>query len=363
MKCPKCLYIGFETGDRCKNCGYDFSLLAIADEHPAQDLELRPTRPGAAAPARSSAIDDAWTGPDLDRFRDLPPLDEPAMVLAGPAYTDETAGIDSVAAASPAPAVEPVPAAADTRRAPDARLALDPMPVVAAPAADSPPLPLFAPPDDMEDEPLVTLPAVPRVPLSVRRTPEVPRLRRATPEPAPVAHDVGLEFADEAEAFDVEAPVADPPRAEAATPTGLTVSDAGSLGARFGAALIDHGVLLGIDAVVLYFTLRLTDLDFGDWPLLPLLPLAAFLLSIKVAYFSAFTMAGGQTIGKMALHLRVVSDDGGRLDAGRSFRRALLGLASIVTIGAPFLTALRDPARRGVHDRASGTRVIALSSR
>ena len=28
MKCPKCSYLGFETGDRCKNCGYDFSLLA-----------------------------------------------------------------------------------------------------------------------------------------------------------------------------------------------------------------------------------------------------------------------------------------------------------------------------------------------
>ena len=27
MKCPKCQYLGFETGNRCKNCGYDFSLL------------------------------------------------------------------------------------------------------------------------------------------------------------------------------------------------------------------------------------------------------------------------------------------------------------------------------------------------
>ena len=22
MKCPKCSYLGFETGDRCRNCGY-----------------------------------------------------------------------------------------------------------------------------------------------------------------------------------------------------------------------------------------------------------------------------------------------------------------------------------------------------
>ena len=44
MKCPKCDYLGFETGDRCKNCGYDFSLLASPEPEPA-DLSLTlPTR-------------------------------------------------------------------------------------------------------------------------------------------------------------------------------------------------------------------------------------------------------------------------------------------------------------------------------
>ena len=44
MKCPKCDYLGFETGDRCKNCGYDFSLLASPKPEPA-DLSLTsPTR-------------------------------------------------------------------------------------------------------------------------------------------------------------------------------------------------------------------------------------------------------------------------------------------------------------------------------
>ena len=33
MKCSKCGYLGFETGDRCRNCGYQFSL-ADADELP-----------------------------------------------------------------------------------------------------------------------------------------------------------------------------------------------------------------------------------------------------------------------------------------------------------------------------------------
>ena len=92
--------------------------------------------------------------------------------------------------------------------------------------------------------------------------------------------------------------------------------------------MIDHGILLGIDFVVLYFTLRLTDLSLADWRLLPMLPMAAFLLSLKVAYLSAFTTAGGQTIGKMATHIRVVSDDGGRLDPGQraAARRARPGV-------------------------------------
>ena len=39
MKCPKCDYLGFETGDRCKNCGYDFSLLSVAaSETPDYDI-------------------------------------------------------------------------------------------------------------------------------------------------------------------------------------------------------------------------------------------------------------------------------------------------------------------------------------
>ena len=35
MKCPKCYYITFENGDRCRNCGYEFSFAA---ETPLFDL-------------------------------------------------------------------------------------------------------------------------------------------------------------------------------------------------------------------------------------------------------------------------------------------------------------------------------------
>ena len=39
MKCPKCGYLGFDNVDRCRNCGYDFSL---AREISVPELPLRP---------------------------------------------------------------------------------------------------------------------------------------------------------------------------------------------------------------------------------------------------------------------------------------------------------------------------------
>ncbi|HEV8396459.1 MAG TPA: RDD family protein [Vicinamibacterales bacterium] len=356
MKCPKCLYIGFETGDRCKNCGYDFSLLGAAEDDsvpaPPPELPLRQAEPAVAGLALdlSPSPGHTWT-PDIDRFRDVPDFQGPAMTLAGPADLDE----------------EPAVAAAFT-------------PAAGAPSSDVPALPLFMP-DGVDDEPLVRLPATPRTPLAVRRTPDTPRLRPMPPVERSLHEDAVLQFVEEPGSevaaedddivtHDVETPEApeapfDVPIATFRRPSFRVdpADDASPFGRRATAAIIDHGILLGIDLVVLYFTLRLTDLTFADWRVLPWLPLAAFLLSVKVAYLSAFTTAGGQTIGKMATHIRVVSEDGGGLDPGRALRRAVLELASIATAGAPFLTAIADPLRRGVHDRASGTRVVALSPR
>ena len=136
MKCPKCSYLGFETGDRCKNCGYDFSLLPDADipsPEPEYDLNadliLRDAEPDSVHPNRT------WH----DTF-------------------------DSIDNAPPA-----------TVDAPTMRLAVEPSPF--EPAIERPPLPLFARHVPTDDEPLVKLPAVPRQPLSVRRTPDTPRLR------------------------------------------------------------------------------------------------------------------------------------------------------------------------------------------
>jgi uncharacterized RDD family membrane protein YckC len=133
-------------------------------------------------------------------------------------------------------------------------------------------------------------------------------------------------------------------------------------GARAVAAAIDHLMLGGIDLGVVYFTLRMAGLPMDQWMALPPVPLIAFLLFIKLSYFCAFTAVGGQTIGKMAAHIRVVGADDGPLDAALALRRTLAGLVSAIPLGLGFLPALLGSDRRALHDRLARTRVIALPS-
>jgi uncharacterized RDD family membrane protein YckC len=133
-----------------------------------------------------------------------------------------------------------------------------------------------------------------------------------------------------------------------------------SPGRRLAAAAIDHAILLTIDAAVLYLTLRVAQLTTSEWSALPLLPFIAFLALLKLSYFTAFTCVGGQTIGKMAAGIRVVSDDRRPIDPAHAIHRALAGAVSFVTLGAGFAPALVGPDRRALHDRLAHTRVVML---
>jgi uncharacterized RDD family membrane protein YckC len=122
MKCSKCGYLGFEIGDRCRNCGYEFSL---AQSYDAPELTIR-----------------------RDSTETHEPYDFP---------------FDSAGAA---PSI--------------GSMALDPR----ATRRPTPALPLFTPADD--DTPLITKASPPRAPLAVRRsTPDTARLRSATSAKTP----------------------------------------------------------------------------------------------------------------------------------------------------------------------------------
>ncbi len=97
MRCPKCHYISFDAGDRCRNCGYEFSLtvgvksldlpIQTGDEPigPFSDLALTDldgsSSPGASPDAPASTRL-AAAGLDLPLFKDRPVDDDAPLVTA-----------------------------------------------------------------------------------------------------------------------------------------------------------------------------------------------------------------------------------------------------------------------------------------
>jgi uncharacterized RDD family membrane protein YckC len=218
---------------------------------------------------------------------------------------------------------------------------------------------LFHPGGADWDEPLIKVPAAPRAPLSVRRTPDKPKLRTV---PKPVRRvlsdsDPGLGFGEDSVAIQPQPVAASIPARsrQSAKPEPVGVSGPAR---RLTAAGLDHLILLSIDAIVVYFTFRIAGLPFSSWQEIPILPLALFLLMVKGSYFCVFTALGGQTVGKMATGIRVVADNDRDVEPTRALQRTLAALASFMTVGIGFAPVLFAGDRRALHDRLAGTRVV-----
>ena len=122
--------------------------------------------------------------------------------------------------------------------------------------------------------------------------------------------------------------------------------------------MIDVLILSIIDAVVVYFTMQICGITLRELDLLPKGPLVAFLFVQNGGYLVAFT-AGGQTLGKMVVGIRVVpAESDASLDLGRAFLRTLTWLVLAAPVGLGFLSALFARDHRGLHDRFAGTRVV-----
>ena len=330
MKCPKCGYLGFEHVERCRNCGYDFLLSRSVA---APELPLRQAPAAEPSPLadleivdRSRRVDteifvheiDRDLDRDLDRVLQSP---DPLSIFrpegpGGPLR--EAAEHESPKPQAPAPATAP--------------------PSVAAQASG---LPLFSS-NAADDAPLISRPSPPRQPLAVRRaTPDAARLRAERPRAA------SMELPLEPKQSDAVARLR-AVRSQAAapvTPEPAHASDLASLSARLAAVAIDGFILVTIDLAVIYFTLQICAVSLSEMAIIPKAPLLAFLIVQNFGYLVAFT-AGGQTLGKMAAGIRVVTKEGAaHLDIGRAMLRTLLWVVL-----------------PGLHDRFAGTRVVRASA-
>ena len=342
MKCPKCGYLGFETTDRCRNCQYDFSLAPLAAE---QELTLH------GSDQKNESPND-FELPPISRQSDTlsaPPLDldrlfgEPSTTnTPSPSFADRQPVPPPATAVETKPSPGIVEASQDTGHDFAETDEESPLMMAIESAADDNALPF-------DDVPIMAPPAA-RTPLAVRRsTPELPRNRaRGTRpnRPAPLDFEPPSLKSDSA--------------SRAAVETVASLIEPPSLPARIGAGGIDLLLLAGIDAVILYLTLRITGLQttVDDLRVLPVIPFVGFLAVLGYGYLAAFTVAGGQTIGKMMLGLRVIGDDGRPVDAAGGMLRALACMLIPVTLGLSYLPALFSSEHRALHDRLAGTRVV-----
>ena len=322
MKCPKCGYLGFETTDRCRNCQYDFSLAPFTNE---SDLTL-------LTADRAVEASDDFELPPIRRQSDS--LSTNALDLDRLFGTAEPAG-ESLPSSEPEP-IEP-PSATAFRWTPQPAPKTPETPA-ADDAADDAALPF-------DDAPIVPPPAA-RPPLSVRRsTPELPKNRPRTVRPA------------RSEPLQLES---EPHSRESAVDIMASLMETPSLGARVGAGLIDTVLLLVVDLAVLFLTLRITGLQntFDDVGVLPPIPFTGFLALLAFSYVAAFTVGGGQTVGKMIMSLRVVGDDGRPVDPAGGMLRAAGCMLVPLTFGLSYVPALVTSDHRALHDRLAGTRVV-----
>lgn len=296
MKCPKCQYISFDEGARCRNCGYEF---ALALDRPVDDLAVTPAQEGPLADF------------DLGHLAETP---SDGVSDEGSHRADQ--GPPSGPRARPGPGPE---------------------------------LPLF-PVERPRDRPRLPPTASARPPLAVRRpTPPVPRLRERAAEASGLLPDPSA-----ARSAGLPKPPSSPPApAREEAPAGLSSR---ALAGLIDLTILG-GVNLSVLHFTLQLSgLTWSDLSLLPWvPFVAFLLmvdggyLVAFTATVgqtvgKMA--SGIRIAGVEPRGGLPPTLQ------------QAVVRAASMLISVAPLGLGMIPALLASDRRALHDRLAGTRVI-----
>ena len=127
---------------------------------------------------------------------------------------------------------------------------------------------------------------------------------------------------------------------------------------RFGAAIIDTIVVWLISFVLSYFPLvHIFGYRFAFVP-------SIFWFPIAWLYYWLFTGLKGQTLGKMAVSIKVVDARGDKLGLGIAAMREVLGKTiSAVVFCLGFLWIIWDGRKQGWHDKIAKTYVVRVELR
>ena len=140
-----------------------------------------------------------------------------------------------------------------------------------------------------------------------------------------------------------------PPQTAAAPPaTGQASGPRAGFWRRFVGALID-GILVGIVRAILS-----AGASTGTASVISLV--------VGIAYFTVMIgSARGQTVGQMAMGIRVIDfNTGGSIGYGRAFIRWLVSLISALVIFIGYLWMLWDKEKQCWHDKAANDVVVPV---
>lgn len=132
---------------------------------------------------------------------------------------------------------------------------------------------------------------------------------------------------------------------------------------RFWACMLD-GIVLGFASMLVYGAgigiVRYIAPEIEDPVKELLIPQVVANTLIKAFYFIYFHALTGQTVGKLALGLKVVKKDGGAIGFGPAAVRYFGSFISLLCAGLGFAWIAFDGCKQGWHDKMAGSFVVRV---
>ncbi|MCE5198254.1 MAG: RDD family protein [Armatimonadota bacterium] len=193
--------------------------------------------------------------------------------------------------------------------------------------------------------------------------------------PAPVAASTASTVQDNPETPQTFAPSATPNSGFDAVPSyvaPVAMRDYAGFGIRLCAYLIDGIVLLAVAYLISKITGGSAVPANTGGPLTPEQNAKAITTAlnggnngvaitnlVQALYFIGMHTAFGATLGKMAMGIKVMKEDGSPIGVGTAIVRYLAeGILAAVTCCLMFISVATSDTKRGWHDRAAGTIVV-----
>jgi uncharacterized RDD family membrane protein YckC len=131
--------------------------------------------------------------------------------------------------------------------------------------------------------------------------------------------------------------------------------------ARVGAQVLD-GLIFGVPAYAIFVAVMMyvavlvqENAQVPTLVLLAYVPLYVFPILYEASMLS---LKNGQTVGKMALRLRVIRPDGSRITAGQAWGRAVMRLILGCLVVVDYIPYFFTDEKTTLHDMVAGTRVV-----